>query len=262
MTLLIHELKINVKTLLIWACSVGIICFGCILLFEGLAETMEGMSDMYANMGAFSAALGLDKLSISTMEGYYATEVALIFAIGGAMFAAMTGAAMISKEEEGHTGEFLNTLPFGRSYIVLWKYAALVCLVLLFNFLCLLWILVGFWGAGEMPEVNEFIMYHGMQVLMHLEVGSICFFISALSKRKQTGAALGLAILLYGADMMCRVVPDIENLKYVTPYYFSNGADIFASGSVDGIMIIISILITIAAVLAATVIYRRRDLSA
>ena len=46
---------------------------------------------MFSVMGGFSAALGMDKVSIGTITGFYATEVALIFALGGAMFAAMTG---------------------------------------------------------------------------------------------------------------------------------------------------------------------------
>ena len=120
MTLFKHELKMNLKTLLIWAGCIGFTCCGCLLLFEGFADTMDEVAEAYSQMGSFSAALGLDRLSIGTMEGFYATEIGLIFAIGGAMFAAMTGAVMLSKEEEGHTAEFLYTLPFRREYILVW----------------------------------------------------------------------------------------------------------------------------------------------
>ena len=82
---------------------------------------------------------------------------------------------------------------------------------------------------------------------MHLEVGSVCFLISACCKRKQTGAALGFAVLLYVADLMCRIVPDIENLKYVTPYYFSNAADIFVKESVDGTMLWLAVWVIVLA---------------
>lgn len=262
MTLLKHEIKMNLKALLIWALSIGILCAGCILLFKNLEESMSGMAEAYSNMGAFSIALGMDKLSVSTMEGFYGTEIALMFAVGGAMFAAMTGAAMLSKEEEGHTSEFLITLPFGRSYVVLWKYAAMVLLVLLFQVLTVLLILAGFAGAGEMPEMKTFALYHGAQFLMQLEVGSVCFLFSAVSRRRQIGAALGFAMLLYVADLMCRVIPDLEDLKYATPYYFSNGADIFADKSVDGRMAVICLVITLLSAMAALVVYQKRDLAA
>lgn len=262
MTLLRHELKMNLKTLLIWTACLGFCCFGCLLLFEGLEESMAGMADAYAQMGAFSTALGMDKISVSTMEGFYATEVALMFAIGGAMFAAMTGAAMVSKEEEGHTSEFLNTLPFGRAYIILWKYAAMAALILLYNVICLLWIAAGFWMAQEHISQKEFWVYHAAQLLMQLEVGSVCFLASAFCRKKQIGAALGFAVLLYMMDLMCRIVPDMEGLKYVTPYYFSNAADIFTEGCVDMGMLAASVCVTVLCACLSAGVYCRRDLAA
>lgn len=262
MTLLKHEIRQNWKSLLIWTACIGFACFGCILLFESLEESMEQMDSAYAQMGAFSAALGLDRLSVSTMEGFYATEVALMFAIGGAMFAAMTGAAIVSKEEEGHTSEFLNTLPFGRGYIIGWKYAAVTALIFLFNLICIIWVLAGFAAAGEMPDQKEFMLYHGAQLLMQAEVGSVCFLASSFCKKKQIGAALGFAVLLYMMDLMCRIVPDIEGLKYVTPYYFSNAADIFTTGSVNGKMLTVSVCVTAFSACLAVFVYRKRDLAA
>lgn len=262
MTLLRHEMKMNRKALLIWALSVGVLCAGCILLFKSLEESMRGMADAYSEMGAFSAALGMDKLSVSTLEGFYGTEIALMFAVGGAMFAAMTGAAMLSKEEEGHTCEFLLTLPLGRGVVVLGKYAAMALLVFAFNVLTVLLILAGFAGIGDMPEMKTFALYHGAQLLMQLEIGSLCFLVSAISKRRQMGLSLGLAMLLYMADLLCRVIPDLENLKYITPYYFSNGADIFANGNVEGAMAAISLIVTLTAVVGAFIVYKKRDLAA
>lgn len=262
MTLLIHELKRNLKSLLIWTLSVGILCGGCLLLFESLEESMAEMAAAYSSMGAFSAALGMDKMNIGTIEGFYATEIGLMFALGGAMFAAMTGASIVSKEEEGHTSEFLNTLPLGRGYIAGWKYGALAVLVLLFQVICLIFIGIGFAGAGEWPPLREFVLFHGTQILMQLEIGSICFLISAISKRRQIGGALGLAMLMYMLDLLCRVLPDLENLKYVTPYYFSNAADIFSTGEIPMEMMLISVFVTVGSAAAAVIIYKKRDLSA
>lgn len=262
MTLLRHELKMNAKALLIWTACLGFCCFGCLLLFEGLEESMAGMADAYAQMGAFSTALGMDKINVGTMEGFYAAEVALMFAIGGAMFAAMTGAAMVSKEEEGHTSEFLSTLPFGRGQIILWKYAAAAALIVLFNLICLLWIGAGFLLAGEGVPQKEFWMYHGAQLLMQLEVGSVCFLASAFCKKKQIGAALGFAVLLYMMDLICRVVPDAAGLKYVTPYYFSNATDIFSKGRVSTGMLATGVGVTVLCACLSAAVYCRRDLAA
>ena len=48
MTLLKHEMKMNLKALLIWSCCIGFSCFGCLLLFGSLKDTMDQMADVYA----------------------------------------------------------------------------------------------------------------------------------------------------------------------------------------------------------------------
>lgn len=290
MTLFTHELRLNLKTLLVWSACVGITCFGCIWLFGGLRDSMEQMAQAYAEMGAFSTALGLDRISVSTMDGFYATEVALIFAMGGAMYAAMTGACMLSREEEGHTSEFLNTLPVGRGRIVMEKYLSMAALILLFSVLCILQELAGFalTGAmahGDVPKelvqgakavgeqragaeifsedfARSFLLFHGAQLLMHLEVGSLCFLVSALCRKKQVGAALGFTVLLYVMDLMCRIVPDIEKLKYITPFYFASATDIFTAGGIETAPAGMGLLATAAATALALAVYCRRDLAA
>ena len=269
MILLRHELKLNLKSLILWSVCVGFTCFGCIWLFGGLRDSMEQMAQAYGQMGAFSAALGLDRISVSTMEGFFATEVALVYAIGGSMFGAMTGACMLAGEEEGHTSEFLNTLPLGRSYIVQWKFISMAVLILLFNLLCVLWELAGFGLAGEIQMgiftrdfVRKLALFHGAQLLAQLEVGSVCFLLSALCRKKQVGAALGFSILLYVMDLMCRIMPDLEKLKYVTPYYFSNATDIFTGSRIGAGPVGIGLAMATAAVLGAFWVYKRKDLAA
>lgn len=261
MTVFKHELKMNGKQLLIWSVCVGFISFGCLLLFESLAEAMAEMAGLYAGMGIFAKALGMDRLSIATMEGFYATEIGLMFSVGGAMYAAMTGASMLSKEEEGHTGEFLYTLPLGRGRIVFWKYLAMGTLILLFQVICIAWEMAGFMIAGDMIELRGYLLYHAAQFLMQLEIGSICFLISAVSRKKQIGAALGLALLLYLADLLCRIMPKIRYVKYVTPYYFSNATDIFTGEKIDVLLAGICLALTAAAAVGAGKIYEKRDLA-
>ena len=114
MTLFLQELKMNKRQLLAWTICIGVCCFGCILLFQGLEETMGEMQDVYAQMGAFAAAFGMNRMDAGTMEGFYATEISLIFAVGGAMFAAMLGICMLAKEEEGRTADGLPVVTDGK----------------------------------------------------------------------------------------------------------------------------------------------------
>lgn len=72
----------------------------------------------------------------------------------------------------------------------------------------------------------------------------------------------GLGGAMFAADMMCRIIPAIENVKYLTPFYYSNGADIFTNGEIDGGMLAIGIGMLCAAFVAAFLKYGKKDLAA
>ncbi|MBD5457293.1 MAG: ABC transporter permease subunit [Lachnospiraceae bacterium] len=254
-----HEMKMNRKSLLIWTLSVGLICFGCILLYTSLEDSVQGIADTFSDMGAMSAALGMDKMSLATLQGYYATEIAMMHSLGGAMFAAILGAGLLAKEESGHTAEFLCVLPIERRRIVCEKYLALVSNLVVLNLVCAVLYLFGFVMMGETVDGKEMALYHLAAFLMQLEVGTICFFLSACVKKSIMGAGLGLTLLLFAADMMCRIVPAIEEMKYITPFYYANAADIFTEGKINGVMTAAAAGIIVVSYAAARWIYCRKD---
>ena len=260
MTLYLHELKRNRKSLLIWTLCVGGMCLGCILLYGSLEDSVKSIAESFSDMGGMSAALGMDKMSIATLRGYYATEIAMMHGLGGAMFAAILGTGLLAKEESGHTAEFLNTLPVGRGSIVAQKYMALLSNIVVLNLICLLLYLTGFGIMGETPDAGELLWYHFASGMMQLEVGTVCFAISAFSRKSAIGAGLGITILLFAADMMCRILPAIDNLKYITPFYYASAADIFTSGKPDGAGLAVGIIVTVVSLAAAWIWYGRKDL--
>lgn len=262
MTLYKHEMKMNLKSLLIWTLCVGGLCFGCILLYTSLEDSIQEMADVYSNMGSMSVALGMDKMSLATLTGFYATEIAMMHGLGGAMFAAILGTGMLSKEEAGHTSEFLNVFPVSRGAILVQKYMALLSNILIFNLICVALYVLGFVMMKEDISAKEMALYHLAQFFMQLEVGTVCFMISSFVKKNLLGAGLGIAILMFAADMMCRIIPAIENIKYITPFYYSNAADIFTSGKIDGVMLGIGLGIIAAAFVIAWFEYRNKDLAA
>lgn len=262
MTLFRHEMKMNLKNLLIWTLCVGGLCFGCILLYTSLEDSLGDIADAYSNMGAMSAAFGMDKMSLATLTGFYATEIGMMHGLGGAMFAAILGTGILSKEEAGHTAEFLYVFPIKRTSIVLQKYLALVCNIFLFNLICVAFYVFGFLLLKEEMQGKEMIFYHMAQTTMHMEVGTICFLVSAFTKKNLIGAGLGVTILLFAADLMCRIIPAIESLKYITPFYYANAADIFMSGSVETGMIGIGCVVVAAAFIISWFKFTRKDFAA
>ncbi len=256
-----HEIKEYWKSLLIWAICVGGMGAMCILLFSSMKETMSGMTESFASMGAFSDAFGMSQLSIATLAGFYATEIGTIHGLGGAMFAAVVSANILSKEEDGHTSEFLFSLPIRREKAVFAKWSAAVSHILLFNLLCVLLYLVAIVALGEEMDFHRYFLYHIMQLLMQMEVAGICFCISAFQKKNKLGLSLGVVLLLYAYDLMARVVPDLADYKLFSPFSYANAADLFSTGEIYLAGTVLGAAVLAAGVVVAHVIYGRKDLA-
>lgn len=256
-----HEMKGYIKGLAIWASCVGGMGAVCILLFSSMQESMEGMSESFASMGAFADAFGMSQLSIATLKGFYATEVGTIHGLGGAMFAAVASANMLSKEEDGHTSEFLFSLPVGRGKVVLAKWLAAASNIFLFNLLCVGLYLLSISFLGEEMDFQNFLLYHAMQLLMQLEMAGICFCLSAFQKKNKLGIALGIVLFLYAYDMMARVIPDLADYKLLSPFSYANAADLFSTGEIYAKAVVLGTAVLAACVVAAHAVYRNKDLA-
>lgn len=257
-----HEMKSLYKTLLIWTLAVGGLCFVCILLFNSMKEEMAGMAESFSQMGAFADAFGMSQLSIATLEGFYATEVGTVHSLGAAMFAAIISMVMLSKEEDGHTGEFLFTLPVSRTKVITAKFAAVITNVIIFNVSSVGAYTLGIVILGENIDFARLFLYHGMQFLMHLELAGICFGLSAFMKKNKLGLGLGIVMIFYAYDLMARVIPDLSDYKLLSPYSYSNAVDIFSTGEVEVPALVLGMIVMTVCVSAAYVRYGRRDLAA
>lgn len=263
MTLYLHELKMNRLNFIVWLLSVAALCGGCIFLFPLMEDSMADMSDAFASMGGFSAAFGMDRLAITTLEGFFGTEIGTIYALGGGMYAALLGIGMLSKEESGHTAEYLHTLTLSRTEIITSKLLAVFTLITLFDVICF-GVFVGAAAAiGETMSMTSLIGYILGQYLCQLEIAAVCFALSAAFRRSGLGVGLGLALILYVLDIVSRITDQMAFLKYITPFYYSNATDIFVNeGKIEPVLAVIGAAITAIGVVAAYKVYNQRDIAA
>ena len=236
MTIFRHELRAGAVSLLVWSAVVGGLMALCVALYPSMAGSMEEFSQMFAGMGDFSAAFGLDKLEFGTIMGFYGTECGNILGLGGAFFAALTGMGLLAGEEGGRTAEFLLTHPVSRLRVCLEKLAALFVLVLGLNLVCFACGAGGIAVIGEEADWGDLLRYHGALLLMQLEVGALCFGLSAFLRRGGVGLGMGLAALLYFAGIVINLDSGLDWLRFCTPYYYADAARIFSGEAVVGPM--------------------------
>lgn len=256
-----HEIEMNMKSLLIWFAGVGGMGFACILLYSNLQGEMGNMAESFASMGAFADAFGMSQLSIATLAGYYATEIGTIHGLGGAMFAAVISTSMLSKEEDGHTSEFLYSLPIARGKVVFTKWCTVVTNVALFNLLCVIAYVLGIIILQESIPAKQFILYHALQVMMQIEFAAICYAVSASKKKNQLGLGLGIVLLCYAFDLMTKVIPDLADWKIISPFSFANASAILSTGDIYVSAMVFGIVIQLMSMCLAFVVYIKRDLA-
>lgn len=234
MTVFRKELHSGAVSFLVWSAVISGLMAICVGLYPSMAGSMEDMSALFAGMGDLSTAFGLDKLQYGSITGFYGTECGNILGLGGAFYAALTAMGLLAGEENGHTAEFLLTHPISRLQTAAEKLAALAVLVIALNMVCFACGAGGILAIGEDTDWNNLLRYHGALLLMQLQIGGLCFGISALFRRDRLGLAMGIVILLYFMDLIINLDQNLDWLRFVTPYYYTDAARIFAKETVTG----------------------------
>lgn len=262
MKIFLHELRQNGKMLLIWTAVTAGMNFVFMLIYPQMAEQAADMAEVYANLGGFSAAFGMDRIDFTTGMGFYGIEAGAVLSIGGGMLAAVLGGGMLCKEEGGHTAEFLFSLPVGRKWVICWKALAAFALVCFFNLVCMTAGIGAFAAAGEALEWKNFLLYHFAQLCMQTEILLLGLGLSAFLRKMSMGLFIGAALCLYFLQMFINIADGAEWLKYVTPYHYSDAAEILPAGSLHWNLVLLGLGYGAAAFAAALWKYSRKDLAA
>ena len=260
MTLIKHELRRGKTSFFIWTSSIGFLLATCIFLFPEMKGQMEGFNDMFASMGSFTEAFGMDRLNFGTLTGFYAVECGNVLGLGGAFFASLCAVGILSKEEKEKTAEFLLTHPVSRKRIITEKLIAVLIQITAMNIIIYALAVGSISAIGEEIPLKEISLLHLAYYLLQLELACICFGISAFLHKGSVGVGLGAAVMMYFLNLIANIADVAEFLKYITPFGYCEGADIISKGSLDLTLIIIGTVIGIIGIIIAFLKYTKKDI--
>ena len=260
MTLVKHELRRGKTSFLIWTASIGFLLVICIFLFPEMKGQMDNVNDMFASMGSFTAAFGMDRLNFGTLAGFYAVECGNVLGLGGAFYAALCAVGILSKEEKDKTAEFLLTHPISRKRIVTEKLIAVLIQITAMNLLIYAFAVGSIAAIGETIPWKEISLLHLAYYLLQLELAGICFGISAFLRKGSTGVGLGIATMMYFLNLIANIAEVAEFLKYITPFGYCEGADIVSSGSLDSVRVVIGAVMGIGGIVIAYLKFTRKNI--
>lgn len=260
MTLVKHELRQGKTSFLIWTASIGFLLVICIFLFPEMKGQMDNVNDMFASMGSFTAAFGMDRLNFGTLAGFYAVECGNVLGLGGAFYAALCAVGILSKEEKDKTAEFLLTQPISRKRIVTEKLIAVLIQITAMNLLIYAFAVGSIAAIGETIPWKEISLLHLAYYLLQLELAGICFGISAFLRKGSAGVGLGIATMMYFLNLIANIAEVAEFLKYITPFGYCEGADIVSNGSLDCVRVVIGAVMGIGGIVIAYLKFTRKNI--
>ncbi len=262
MHILKRELRANLKSLLIWSCSIVLLIIAMMTeysAFHGNSEMSEILNTMpKAMLDAFS----MSGANLTTVEGYFSVA-SIYFYLLPSVFAVLLGSGIISKEERDKTAEFFLTLPVSRKQVLTNKALAAGINCLILNLVMSASILVSVQNYDPSNETYKFLGLMMLAIFItEIIFMSIGMFFAAFIKRYKNSGKLAASTLLvmYMINIATNLSEKIEFLKYLTPFKYFEASHILRENSLEFKYIVISLFIILISLIGTFVIYPKRDL--
>jgi ABC-2 type transport system permease protein len=261
MTLLLHELKRDRISLAVWSLAISFMLAVSVLIYPEMSSQMNEITDMFADMGSFSQAFGMDKLNFGEFMGFFGVECGNVLGLGGAFFAAIVGVSALAKEERDHTAEFLLSHPISRKRVLTEKFLAIVTQNVILNLVVFAVALLATFAIGEDADYAKICLIFVSYLILQLEISAITFSISAFFSRGGLAVGLGVSVVLYFLNIISNLTSDAKVLKYITPFGYTDSGYIIAENAIELKYLLPGIAISVVSVIVAYIRYTKKDIA-
>lgn len=259
-----REMKINLKNFIIWT-SILIVLFLVVYLVYPSIINSDSVKSMDEMMKMFPEkmlkAFNMDISSINTAFGWLKTEGFVFVLLITGIYSGILGSNILLKEESDKTIEYLNSVPVTRKSIIINKilcgliYIVLTILIVgIFNF-------VGLTLSGDFDR-KSYILLSITPIFSSVVIFAICLFLSTFThKTKKTiGISLGFVFVSYFLNVISEMGESTEFLKYISIFTLADIRNVIIDVSINPIMIMISLLITVFFIFFSVYHYNRKEL--
>lgn len=262
MNIFIHELKANLKSLLIWCAIMFLLIMIAASKYSAFAGDPEMLKMLDSIPEPMMEALNMRAFNLTTLTGFYGIMF-IYFGLMAAISAAMWGSDIISKEERDKTVEFSLVLPVSRSRVVTAK--ALAALVNCIAFVLFTW---GVSLAATRPYNPDQAYFDFLALEMQAMLGIGLIFLAlglllgcAMKQYKlSSSTAVSIILTTYFLSIIVSIQEELDFLKYLTPFKYFDAGELYRSGQLDGGYLLLSAAIIVVCVAAAYWSYNKRDL--
>ncbi|WP_335871826.1 ABC transporter permease subunit [Bacillus sp. 2205SS5-2] len=259
-----REMLKNSKALIIWSVILSGIILMILSIYPQFSQNQESMTELLsAYPESFQKALGMDRLNMGSLIGYYGLQIHLYTTLLGSIYVVMLASSMIAKEENEKTIEFLLSKPVMRSRILTEKLLVILANILIFNTISTITSLIGFgFSDDKVPYKSFFLLVIGT-ILLHVSFASVGFLLSVLMKKTRTitSISLGLVFMSYFFSIMTGISEDLEPLKFASLFKYVDAGEIITQNAINPLFVVIMILLSVISLCLAYFIYQRKDIA-
>ncbi|WKY47844.1 ABC transporter permease subunit [Eubacteriaceae bacterium ES3] len=248
MNILLKELKLNLKSLIIWCCAQGFIIFAGMMKYQGFADSEVDISALFDSLPKeVLTVLGMESVNIATIPGFYSVFF-LYFMLLAAVHAIMYGAIAVSREERDHCADFIYTRPRRRFQVIAPKLVGGVINLMVFNAVTFIASIafIAYYndGNGMVSEVSVTMLALFFLQLFFLAIGSFFGAICPTTKIA-TSVSTGFVMLTFLLSVIIELVDSADFLRVLTPFNYFNAQDLVINGQLDGLPALILVAATI-----------------
>ena len=266
MYILKREMKRNSISFYLWTLSLAVYIFFVMSVFPTMAKNSANTEQYIKSMPpAMLKMFGLDKISMTTILGYFGTEAGIVLLLGAGIYCMLLGTGMLSKEDDDKTIEFLLSKPITRTQMITEKVLCYFIYIFLQN---LILFVVSYFSFEKFKtegySLNTLMLLYIGFFLVEITFANIGLIASVFITKKKATTSLGMyfVIGMYFINMMAGLSKNLDFLKYVTPFKYADSVDIITKNSLNASYIVILLIVNIIAVSLTYIIYNRKNIGA
>lgn len=213
---------------------------------------------------SFQKAFNIDTNFFSSLPAYLAGEkYSLTWQILAILLVVSRAGQALSGEIEKGTMSFMLMLPISRFKLYVGKYLSGIVAIVLFVVATVL---------GEIPIAAAFGLHYPITATLMLAVLGLAFAwaifalsyaISAIvSERSKMYFAIGgMAILMYVADLVAKLKPDISWVGKLSLFHYFEVNEFLVLGHFKSLDVLLFVVIAVVATVVGALVFARRDIS-
>lgn len=262
MNIVKRELRANLKSMLIFIGALAFLIGVWMIEYKSFANSPEMAKLLAAFPQGLLAALGLQDMSLTSLNGFIGS-ISLYIYLLLAIQAALLGSYIISKEESNKTAEFLYCMPVTRLRVIFTKTIAAIIMIISLNLTTLSSMLISTLTYEKTPDFYKFItLIFLSSFIISMIFLSIGMAISAISKTHKKSQNITIAILMttFSISSLIAMIKSLEIFKFLSPFSYFKSSDIINNLSLSPIYLTISALIIICGLTITFTIYPKKDI--